>query len=233
MVRKHSPSASRSVSEPFVAFSPEASASDTCSGGSLVSAVWSAMKPNRFILSVQAQQRCDSTDVTDNPRLSLKLVPLFSMLLPQPHFMPTAPCACGAGPAVGMGSLWSCRSADWPWLGYFWKEPSPNSAAHVRGLTVLPHWVFIPSWAAFLPFLNFWAHQAKQISPLHPISPQTYKPSPHQFLLTLLNWLPLPQAQAGHQWLTLQSDWECFVVLFKHGKRESVWMLVCIGTECN
>lgn len=193
MVRKHSPSASRSVSEPFVAFSAEASASNMGSGGSQISAVssfWSAMKPNRFILSMQSQQRCDSPDVIDDPRLSMKLVPLFNMLLPQPHLIPSAPCAWGAGPAVGMGSLWGCRSANWPWLGYFWKEPSPDSAAHVQGahssptlglhslMSCLSQFLSPPGKANFPSSSHFPTSLQAKPTPVPPNSPELTLTSP-------------------------------------------------------
>lgn len=238
MVRKHSPSTSRSLSKPSVAFSAEESASNTDSGDSLISDVSSfrsAMKPNRFILSVQAQQRCDSLNMIDLLLVSLKPVPYFNMLrmhsFPSLALYPSLPVLCihvvmvlvwweahsGAADLQTSHGLLAFGKSSLQLLqpGRSVQETLSSPALDLPSLK-----------SCLLPL----AHQAKQISSLHPISPQTYKLNPWQFLLVLLSWLTLPQAQAGHSCLTLQSDWECFVSTPQvWQKRKHLSAIVCWG----
>lgn len=149
MVRKHSPSTSRSVSEPCVAFSAVASASDTDSGQSLVldvSSFWSAMKPNRLILSMQAQHRRDSLDVTELLSLSLKPAPLFNMLrmpsVPSPTSCPPLPVHCTHAVLTLVWEWAHSRAADLQTghgLAAFGKSPPQiQHAAHVQGTLSSP-----------------------------------------------------------------------------------------------
>lgn len=82
MARKHSPSTSRSVSEPCMAFSAEASDSGD-SGGLLISgfsSFWSAIKRRRFTCQCQPNT-FETPGMWQNfLLLSLKSAPLFNIL---------------------------------------------------------------------------------------------------------------------------------------------------------
>lgn len=156
--------------------------------------------------------------MTDLPFVLLK--PLFNML----EMYSCNPALCPALPVhymhVVLAPVWGRANSG--------AKLSSNSSGHVPATHSSPTLGSYSSTSYLSPLSQFLSPPGKAIFYLHPISPQTCKPTPYQLLLPLLNW-QLPRHRG---WLCDQTLGMLCSILVLHGRRKSIWMPLYIGNEC-